>query len=772
MMNVRQFGPCLAAAIATAWACAGCGDDTPATETAGDDAGPDASSGMETATLASEAAAREAITEICQVTGSSDGYLDEGSMRERALEYLRFSTEELRPATNNLIAHLARERMDDGYEAPTDAVAPDAWDDNFEKIDTLKDTSDFKVLDFLALLYAAEGHPIVSSDLYERVEQTLLDFKYWFKDKTVEGKRDDMWYWTENHLCGFHTAEYLAGQMFPDRVFATTGWTGAEHQERGRELLLEWFETVRRFGFKEFHSNVYYDVQLRPLLLLAEYAEDDDIATLAAMTIDLMLFDLALHNHRGSFGASHGRTYKKDKMWNRDENTFHVTKFLFDNTSLDYPGDSQGNVLLLATATRYRVPQVILDVASDDRPYVDRERMSVPIDEQGPMEDDPVAPYGLSFTDPGDLNLWWGMSAQTPWQITALSLGSMEEFNLWENESFAPFRPLMALVSNIDVARGLAHDNATLLNFAVLSEVNSYTFRTADYMLSSAQDRRAGYRSNQGHPWQATLGENAHVFVTHPGSPPLETDNWRQDGDAGQWTGTATLPRSGQYANLAIHLQSPKYGPDEVALFAALSTYEPYTHAFFPREHFDEVVHEVHDGDDQQGSWTFASLDDGYLALYSWRAAQFVDQPDGVPTGGFEQSYELRADGGADNVWIVELGNAEEFGSFEQFREAVLAASIDVTRREEAEEAIPVASGQIPRFFDEVVYESPSQGRVTFGHDAPLVVNGDEVPLSEYRRYDNPWSRTEFDAERYQITSGCNDTGIQLDFAGPTRTVW
>ena len=523
------------------------------------DGGTDAGGGEGGAELDdrfSAALARRPLTEICDADSSEAGLID---LRERALAYLASGTEGKGPG--DALAHIVRAQLDDGYTPPANLVEPADWEDIFASVDALEDTSDFRVLDLLAVLYVGGDSPVVSQATRERIDTLLRDFKYWFKDPTPSGRTDDMWYWTENHLVGFHAAEYLAGQRLADETFSVTGLQGSEHMARGRELLLDWFDTIRRFGFKEFHSDVYYGVQLRPLLLLAEYAQDDDIATLAANTADLMLFDLALHTRGGTFGAARGRTYKKDKLRTQDQGTFQLAKFLFDQTAVDYPHHTHLNVLLLASNTRYRVPRVIEDVAHDERPFVDRERMSVPLDEHEPVRNMPEAAYGLSFSDPDDLNVWWGMSALTPWQISVLSLQTMEQYNLWENASFSSFLTLRPLVALLPLARQLAYDNRTLLNAGVLSEVNSYTYRTRDYMLSSAQDRRFGMRSSQGHPWQATLGDDAFVFVTHPGVAPIESDNWRKDSDTGQWTGTASLPRSAQHGNVAIHLQSPAYGP-------------------------------------------------------------------------------------------------------------------------------------------------------------------------------------------------------------------
>ena len=57
--------------------------------------------------------------------------------------------------------------------------------------------------------------------------------------------------------------------------------------------------------------------------------------------------------------------------------------------------------------------------------------------------------------------------------------------------------PLLAWVLRHDLTRNLRE------------EVNAYTYRTPDTMLSSAQDWRPGYGGDQQHAWQATLGPDA-----------------------------------------------------------------------------------------------------------------------------------------------------------------------------------------------------------------------------------------------------------------------
>src|SRR5690606_33994625 len=119
--------------------------------------------------------------------------------------------------------------------------------------------------------------------------------KFWYSDPQPEGITDDKWYWSEHHQIIFYAIEYLLGQEFPDETFGITGWTGAQHRERAGQRIRRWLWHKARFGFDEWHSNVYYQKDVTPLLTLVEYAGDPDIATGAAILLDRVLLDVALH---------------------------------------------------------------------------------------------------------------------------------------------------------------------------------------------------------------------------------------------------------------------------------------------------------------------------------------------------------------------------------------------------------------------------------------------------------------------------------------------
>jgi hypothetical protein len=202
-----------------------------------------------------------------------------------------------------------------------------------------------------------------------------------------------------------------------------------------------------------------------------------------------------------------------------------------------------------------------------------------------------------------------------------------------------------------------------------------------------------------------------------------------------------------------VHLYAPRYPGTFEPPFDAFN-YEPYTHAYFPRDHFDEVV--------QDGNWVFGRRGDAYVALYSYRAPEWVTyDPAVVATNGMVEPFDLRANGGPDNTWIVECGRQADAGSFDAFRTAIAASAVSVT-------VLPRTAVDLPGGFD-VVYESPSQGRITFGWDASFTIDGEEMPITGYPRRDNPWAHTAYGDRTTEIA--VDGYRVALDFAAGTRTV-
>ena len=623
-----------------------------------------------------------------------------------------------------------------------------------ERFATFADTTDFDMVALLNLWFRSDHGDRLQPDIRDHIRTLILDFKYWYDEPQPAGVVDERWYWSENHQMLFHTIELLAGQEFPDETFTNSGTTGADHVAHAAPLIEQWVGDRARWGFSEWYSNVYYQEDLEAAVTLAEFATDDDLATLGTIAADLVLYDLASHTHGGAFGATHGRSYKKDKMTALDEDTWDVSKLVLDDT--DLPHQSDLGAVFLAAATSYRPSAVLGEIVADEGDpatsgdpggTVELARHSLALDPLAEVTADPVGPQGLAFDDPANLMRWWGMAALTPWQTVVETTNEMTKYDLWRSalfSDFAPFEPIVKAAPP-ETVRTLARSLAPQLNIGLLSEANTYTWRSSAAMLSTAQDFRKGQASQQHHVWQATLSPEAQVFTTHPRTPTEPGVDWHSNTD--DWTGNASLPRSVQTRNVNISIYAPLFASKDVLQ----GSYQPYSHAYLPQDHFDEVV--------TSGNWTFARLGESYLALYSWRQPEWVSyDPATTDTNGLTKPFELVANGGPNNVWITELGSAATNGSFAEFQAAIGAVAPVVT---------PLGDPAVYSTGFDVSWTSPTQGLITFGWDLPLTVDGAEQQIGPYPRIDSPWAQVPFDSTKYVIKGGSET--LRLDVDGPTR---
>lgn len=680
--------------------------------------------------------------------GNDRGFVSNAYMQGRIDDYLTYATQSFNPSSiTNTIANAERMRRDPSFQVDLTQVTPAALSGSFAQIDGFKDTSDFTMLYLMNLYYGYRD--LLPADTVAAIEQRFLAFKYWYTEPTPANTIDNRYYWSENHRIIFHTIELLTGQAFPNATFTNDGRSAAYHRDVARRRILSWIDEKIRFGFTEWHSDVYYQKDIDPLITLVEFSNDPTIRTRAAMLLDLFLTDMALHLRENNFGATHGRSYMKDKSKAADQDTYNVSKLLFDTTPNGYTSASDPAAVMFSRAKKYKLPKVIWKIARTKRPMIDKQHMGVEINPEAPVTANPIAPDGHAFDKFDSTTFWWERGAQTAWQEVATTIATLNRYDLWTSQFYAPFKPLADIVgTDMNLARTLAQSLSPQLSFALLSEVDTYTYRTGDVMLSTAQSYRPGMHGEQHHISQATLDDNAIVFTTHPKNEPVPSTRW-PDGD-GYFTGAGSLPRAAQHGTVSVSLYAPQFIPTPV-LPAELG-YIDKTHAFFPTERFDEVV--------QSGPWTFGRRGNGYVALYSWRATQWRTwDPTQYFTDGLTQPFDLVADGGSDNVWITEVGDTARNGSFQAFMQSITSAQIDVTQ-------LPAANG-LPGGFD-VAYRSPTQGAMTFGWNAPLRVNGTSIALEGTQRFDNPFVSAPVGSKQYTIRIDGYD--LALDFATNTRT--
>ena len=679
----------------------------------------------------------------------SPGFVDEAAWQARIDRYLAAATAEADPASiASINAQLVAAHRDPDHTWDPSQVSVESLADTWVKFDEWKDTRDFTLMYFLWTLALADGSSEATTldpAVLDEMKRRLLGNRYRYDDPYPADVVDDQWYWSENHLIIGLTNEYVGGQRFPDETYAITGLTGAEHAERSRQRILDWVDERARFGFFEWHSHVYMKKNVEPLATLVELADDPEVARAAAMALDLCVLDMAAHCHQGSYTASMGRTYAKDKTETR-ESTFDVFKLVFDDTAYEHRGGADAGCNHLAGATRYRPPQALIDLATAADPGVVRERHGLFVDGTDPVTDDPEAPYGYDFDDPENLPFWWSQGAVGMWQVADMSLAEAEEHRIFEAPQMAEINALVALNDgDPEKIKAWEQANHAIINFGQLREANTYAFRSDHVSLASVLDHRFGQMRDQIHAWQAAVDPEAFVFTTHPLTDLPEGEDWRGDDKPGYWTGEASIPRSAQHERTGIHIYQPAWDETTDELLWTVFPYRDFTHAFVPQERFDEVV--------EQDGWTFARKGDGWIALWSWRPTAWRTYDPAIhPMIGMTQPYDLVAEGGPDNVWIVEVGDATQ-GTFEEFVAAVAGAAPSVERDDEG---------------FSVAWTSPSSGEVAFGSTAPFTVDGEQVDQADHPRHESLLGTVGFDETTFELAS--DQATLALDFAAGTRT--
>lgn len=485
-----------------------------------------------------------------------------------------------------------------------------------------RDCNDFALNCLLRMVYLDKKQSFLPEELEGDIKERILDFKYWWDD----GRRDTTYrcYHTENHQALYHTAELLAGQLYPKTKF-TNGMNGKQHIAHAKERLLRWLDFRFRFGFSEWMST-YYDVEVLLLANLYDFSEDKDIRSKAGMVLDLLMFDIALNNYEGFLGSASGRTYAHSLI-SGAHNTSPLTKLVFGVGT--YDRDEVMAPVALTTSS-YRCPKIIQEIAVDYKtPLLNRQRVSINVED--------ASLYGLSYDKELDCHLFWSMQEFIHPLSVRMSKQISEKYDVW------PYRNYDEYIKKYDsqIAQFGKTVDMHLDRFA-LSEANIETYRTPDYMMSCAIDYRKGAPGYQQHIWQATLGNKALVYTNHPGGKDLRRS-------PSYWSGNEILPRAAQSRNVVVCIYNiPENQKND------------FSHAYFPVNEFDEVH--------ISGSWIFGRKEDGYVALYSRNATELKADDRGVVCDFMAK--------GRQNIWICETGSKSQWGTFSQFIEAVSSASI------------------------------------------------------------------------------------------------
>ena len=631
--------------------------------------------------------------------------------QERRIEYLRLLAFEpdkplvpyasWQAPAGNAFRQIARLELEKRGEKTLPLAAEDIRA-SLKRMNDRLDCADFDLTALVRMLYRYPQSNLLNNTLREEMRREMLRFTYWVDEPGCS----NMIFSTENHQIIYHVDELLVGSLWPDDIFGNNGETGRWHAQHAQRHITKWLDWRIRFGFSEWNSNCYFEEDLIALLNLSEFAPDETTRTKARRVIDLIMLHLAVNSFDGAFGSPHGRTYARMLLNPLNENTRPLAWMAFGMGSLS---NYRMGATLLACSD-YAVPEIIAKIAQDTGSVIEnRECHSLNVEE---ARDHDIYPELMS-----DLMFFWGCQNFHHRDIIDASMAFCPSEHRVE---YPKIEAAYTYYHNSE-ERGLPW--VPTRDHQGMSQVNIYTYRTPSYMLSCAQDFRKGEFGWQAHIWQATLGDRAVVYTTHPGAE--DTGTSRPD----YWHGNDIMPRAVAYKNTAICLyrSTPPVNPaDKINPLPAIlerTTGLDMTHAFFPKYAFDEIR--------EQDGWVMGRAGQAYVGLWSLVPAQWAEPQDEVvallPIEPDETvtPYELIA-AGRTNAWICELGDAETYDDFDAF-----CAALATTQ--------PAGDTEI------LSYTSPSSGEITFGWENNLIVDGQVIDLGPYPRIDNRFCSVPFD---------------------------
>ncbi|WP_214627769.1 hypothetical protein [Paenibacillus agaridevorans] len=158
------------------------------------------------------------------------------------------------------------------------------------------EVSDFIIAQLARIYMLFKGTIRVSAEVWNEVERQLTTYRYATFHEPM----------SENHKVIHLSSEWFAIHRFPDAAFYD-GLTGEEKKRQVKQNIIRFLEKRLKYGWSEFDSSGYYNVDFVALLNLIAVEQDLQVKALAQKTLDFMLVDLLHHSTNGYVGGAKGR---------------------------------------------------------------------------------------------------------------------------------------------------------------------------------------------------------------------------------------------------------------------------------------------------------------------------------------------------------------------------------------------------------------------------------------------------------------------------------
>ena len=619
-----------------------------------------------------------------------------------AIDFYRISTYEIYPMKS-------KEKINSQQDHVYFDLVNDSTNIEWNRLDgTLKyisgeyDCSDFRMVNMVRTLYDFGDQ--IPKDYKDKIENVLFNFRYWWD----EPGENSMCYWSENHQILFASAEYLVGQLYPDTVFPSSGLTGKQHMAKAKIRALDWLEMRWKYGFIEFYSGVYYKEDIGALINIIDLAEDEELVKKSQIIMDLLFYDVAAQNIGTMFITTSGRAYSGNRKGGPGADLGGMTRYYWGDREERGPGMMYGMML----TKKYQLPPVLAEIALDTSNVIIKQSNGLDLSE--------LKAEGYFGTDNRSMMMQWGMESFTNPEVVRNSLAHMRNCNMFSNEFISDFKILdFTLLKWLHLEPSIVRIINPQSNGVAIQKGNTYTYKTRDYSMYTAQSHHPGTYGDQQHVFGMNIKNHFSIFHNHPA---LEKGVKKQSPT--YEVGYGHFPHAVQDKNvsLAIYNIPEKKGLMEADLL-------DYTRAYFPSEQFDTAY--------IAGKYVFGKKGETYCAFIGTNDFKFRDH-----------ANDDIIQPGKQTCWITEAGSKTEDGSFEAFTEKIQNNELN---------------------FDveslELTYLS-NGNKYQLKFDADFSIN-EEVIDTNYSRYDSPYAKAK--KKDKTLTFEFNGKSLFLDFDNMKR---
>lgn len=528
-------------------------------------------------------------------------------------------------------------------------------------VDHRYDCSDFRVMQLLKLKFVGQDLLDKYKDLDNKINQTLLKFKFWILDP---GK-DSMCYYSENHQICYIANEYLIGKLFPNEKFKIDDKTGLEHQNRALERFNIWIELRNKYSYSEFYSSNYTPITLTALAFLYQYSDNKDIKKKCKKEVHTILRFFATTAFEDTFINASGRDYSRNVM-NCSYNEPHsktIIDLVFSNGEFAFNNYKSTEALFVSCYLKNKEFQLSEDIKKlyKQEETITKRKFSLNLSD--------YKKEGLLNNDTKSLMMRLGMGALVNPEIINLTIKLLKENKDLNSNNFLSW--IRCYYSPLLYKLGLMPRLSKKWNFynnrMAIEESNVYTYRNKYFKLSTNQGYQMNSLGAQKNTMVATLPGGITLYTMHP---VVENNipNFNYNTTPSYFACYNFAPYAVQDKNVSMMIYNiPKRSHSYFynnKLFGRYHKTLRYTHTFFPTELFDEYSVE--------GRYAFVRVKNSYLALiaknelFLKKNSEYVMKTTQGMLKDINKSFDL-VQPGLNTYWIYELSSSNK-ETYEEFK--------------------------------------------------------------------------------------------------------